>query len=137
PESLGSLSLGTPNAGALFNGVQLTEDRFFAPVDPDNAWGTQETVAYLRAAVARVHAVFPDSPPLYVGHLSARRGGPLSPHQSHQSGRDVDIGYYYKDGGRWYRRATPANLDMARTWALVRALVIESDVEMILMDAAL
>jgi penicillin-insensitive murein endopeptidase len=55
---------------------------------------------------------------------------------SHQCGRDVDISFYYRSGARWYLRANENNLDLARTWAFVRALVNETDVEMILIDRA-
>ncbi len=134
PESLGSASIGTPNGGVLFNAVQLTEDDLFKPVDVNRAWGTEETIGYLRAAARKVHDAFPETGPLPVGHISAKHGGHLSPHHSHQAGRDVDISYFYRDGGRWYQRATPSSLDLPRTWAFVRALIVETDVEMILID---
>jgi len=135
--TLGCLSVGKPNGGSLVNGVQLTRGDYFEPVDSTTAWGTDETLAYLEAAARKVHATFPDSPRLWVGDISRERGGHLSPHRSHQSGRDVDIGYFYKEPGAWYRRATPSNLDLARTWAFVRALVTETDVEMIFIDHTL
>jgi penicillin-insensitive murein endopeptidase len=84
--------------------------------------------------VERVHAEYPDSPPLYVGHLSARHGGYLRPHRSHQSGRDVDLGYFYLGGPGWYARASAKNLDVVRTWALVKAFASDPNVEAIFMD---
>ena len=137
PETLGSLSVGKPNAGALFNGVQLTQGDYFDPVELASAWGTDETLTYLDAAARKVHADFPGSPRLKVGDISRQHGGHLSPHRSHQSGRDVDVGYFYKAAEPWYQRATPASLDLARTWAFVRALVTETDVEMIFIDHTL
>lgn len=137
PEKLGSLSLGSPNNGALINGVQLSDSQYFKVVDPRHAWATEETVMYLEAALGSVHRDFPGAEPVYVGHLSAEHGGRLSPHLSHQSGRDVDLGFFYTTPGRWYRRATPATLDLPRTWAVVRALITESDVEMIFIDRRL
>lgn len=134
PESLGPLSVGLPNSGRLFNAVELPESKYFHRVSPDKAYGTEETVDALIRAAARVHEQYPDSPPLFVGHLSRPSGGYLSPHLSHQAGRDVDLGFYYSDKPRWYTRATAANLDVPRTWALVRALIVETDVEMILID---
>jgi penicillin-insensitive murein endopeptidase len=119
------------------NGSKLATDEYYEPVDPDHAWGTAETLGYLHAAITDVHDLFPGTPPLPVGHLSARGGGRLSPHLSHQSGRDVDIGFFYLDQARWYRRADATNLDLPRTWAFVRALVTESDVEMILIDRSI
>ncbi len=132
--SLGSMSLGSPNAGALLNGVQAQPSPYYEPVSPSGAWGTQETLDFLAAALRKVHAQYPGSPPLALGDISGRAGGPSHPHLSHQSGRDVDIGYFYVNGGRWYARATAQNLDLPRTWAFVRALITETDVDLILID---
>ena len=135
--ALGSLSVGLPNNGRLLNGVQLPEGELFELVSPGFAYGTQETIDYLEAAVRKVHERFPGTPPLHVGHVSSRTGGYLSPHLSHQSGRDVDLGFYYSGDRRWYARGTAANFDVERNWALVRALITETDVEMILLDHSL
>jgi murein endopeptidase len=132
--SLGSMSIGSPNGGALFNAVQMPESELYELVDPAHAWGTQETVDALLRSIAAVERKFPGSAPLPIGHLSARRGGALSPHVSHQTGRDADVGYYYLDGGRWYARAHAKNLDRERTWTLVRTLITETDVDLILID---
>lgn len=133
---LGSMSVGRPGAGALINGVQLPESDAWQRVDAAHEWGTQETVDYLTEAIGVVRKQFPDSHPLFVGHISARHGGHLSPHISHQSGRDVDISFYYDDpdSTHWYARATTKNLDRARTWAFVRALITHTDVQLILAD---
>lgn len=136
-QRLGSLSIGAPSAGALLNGVRADASPLFEPVHPEGAWGTVETLTYLTAAVESVHRLFPDTPPLLLGDISDRDGGPLRPHLSHQSGRDLDISFYYLNGARWYARATRANLDLPRTWAFVRALVTETDVEMILVDSSI
>src|SRR5690606_32222453 len=50
PQSLGSMSVGNPNGGVLFNAVQLPEDPRWERVDPAHAWGTRETVDYIEAA---------------------------------------------------------------------------------------
>lgn len=132
--SLGPMSLGSPNAGALLNAVQAQETPFYKPVVPSGAWSTQETLDYLAAALRSVHDAFPDTPPLALGDISGRHGGPSHPHVSHQSGRDVDISYFYNDGAGWYARGTAKNLDLARNWAFVRALIAETDVDLILID---
>ncbi len=132
PASLGSLSLGAPAAGGLYNGVQMQNGDHYQLVDAGASWGTRETVDDLLRVVAKIYAQHPDAPPLSIGHLSAHHGGPLSPHRSHQSGRDVDIGYYYAGGQTaWYARATADNLDRALSWTLVRALLTETDAEYI------
>ncbi len=132
--SLGPMSLGSPNAGALLNGVQATETPLYKPLSPSGAWGTQETLDFLAVALGKVHEQFPGTGPLSLGDISGRSGGPSHPHVSHQSGRDVDIAYFYNDGAGWYARGTAKNLDLPRTWAFVRALIAETDVDLILID---
>ena len=135
--SLGSMSVGTPSAGMLLNGRNAEKSELYAPVAKGTAWGTDETIRYLDAALGKVHAAIPDTPPLPLGDISAERGGPISPHVSHQSGRDLDIGYFYRGDQRWYRRGTAQNLDLERNWAFVRALVTETDVDLIFIDRSI
>jgi len=135
--SLGPMSLGSPNAGGLLNGVQASENQFYKPVSPSGAWGTQETLDALAVALGRVHEQFPDTAPLALGDISGRNGGPSHPHVSHQSGRDVDIAYFYNDGAGWYARGSAKNLDLPRTWAFVRALIAETDVDLLLIDRSI
>ena len=138
PTSLGSLSLGQPGAGRLIAGIAMPETPGLEIVDPAHCWGTQETIDYLRRALRVVREQFPSAHPLYLGHISAKRGGPLRPHKSHQSGRDVDISYYYLGkSARWYARANQQNLDVEKTWAFVRALIEHTDVDLILIDYTL
>ncbi len=85
PSALGSLSLGEPNRGRLLGGVPLQSSRLLEVVAPDFSFGTHETVAYLERAVRKVHELHPGTPPLYVGHISRKSGGYVSPHRSHQS----------------------------------------------------
>ncbi len=131
---VGSASLGSPNRGFLVNGVQMPDGPYWRVLDRDRAWGTAETITSLLNAIGRVHAAFPDSPALYVGNISAEDGGYLRPHHSHQSGRDADLGYYYFEGSRWYARVNARNLDRPRTWALVKALLSDPNVEDLFMD---
>ncbi|HTA89598.1 MAG TPA: penicillin-insensitive murein endopeptidase [Polyangiaceae bacterium] len=135
--SLGPMSVGTPNAGALVNGVQATPSKLYTLVSPGEAWGTQETLDYLNAAVQAVQDEFPDTPPLALGDIGARHGGPLKPHISHQAGRDLDISFYYRDGTKWYARGTRENLDFKRLWAFVRAIIAKTDIDLILLDHGL
>jgi hypothetical protein len=135
--SLGPMSVGTPNAGALLNGVQAVASPLYTLVSPGGAWGTQETIDYLNTAVQAVQAEFPNTPPLALGDIGARHGGPLRPHISHQAGRDLDISFYYRDGTKWYARGTRENLDFPRLWAFVRALIAETDIDLILLDHGL
>ncbi len=135
--SLGSMSLGSTNAGALINGVQAQASPLYEPVSPGSAWATQETLDFLGIALGKVHDQFADTRALALGDISGKNGGPSRPHISHQSGRDVDIAYFYIDGARWYARGTAKNLDLPRNWAFVRALIADTDVDLILMDRSI
>lgn len=134
PASLGSVSIGRPAAGRLMGAVPMPEDEAWVVVNPVETWGTQETVDYLAHNIRRVYEQFPDTPPLPIGDIGRKEGGHLRPHLSHQSGRDVDVGYYYVNGADWYTPVTQDNLDFARTWAFVKSIVVESDVQAIFMD---
>ncbi|MGI5865213.1 MAG: penicillin-insensitive murein endopeptidase [Myxococcales bacterium] len=135
PEALGSLSIGFADAGRLVNGRQMPEGPNWKIVAPQYCWGTEETIEYLTRAINHVAAQFEGTPPLRVNHMSKPEGGWIRPHASHQSGRDVDLAFYYLPGGpdrgAWARRE---NFDLARNWALVRALITETDVQLILVD---
>jgi murein endopeptidase len=138
PHALGSLSIGAPDAGALFNGVTLTDGPLWHFRNPDETWATEETLAYLIAAIEAVDRRHPGSPSLCIGDLSKRGGGPLNRHRSHQSGRDVDIGFYYRSGeAPDFRVGRISDLDLPRCWTLVRALVTETDVERIFIDRSI
>lgn len=135
--SLGPVSLGQPDAGLLWNGVKMPEGERWTLVDPERAWATPETIQYLVAAIDKVHEQFPGTKKLFIGDLSREEGGRFGEHVSHRSGRDVDLSFYYKERtAGWYTEATEENLDLPRTWALIRALVTETDLELVLLDRA-
>ena len=134
-DAIGSISVGHPHEGYLVNGVRMPAGDEWVLAAPDQAWGTDETVHALVHCIRRVHEQFPGSPKAIIGAISLRHGGPFPPHKSHRSGRDADVYYYIRERGkRWYVPATADNLDRARTWALVRAVVTETDVEYLLID---
>jgi penicillin-insensitive murein endopeptidase len=138
PVALGPLSIGTPDAGLLLNPVPFPEGPFWAVRDPREAWGTDETIDYVVTAIEAVEARFPGSPRVVIGDLSNPRGGRLNRHRSHQTGRDADIGFYYRRGEvDTFLTARKKDLDLPRTWALCRALVTETDVDRIFVDRSL
>lgn len=135
PAILGSLSIGGPGSGMLMNAVALPPDPRWEIAPRAASWGTAETIAAIRTAVDTVHELFPDTPPIHVGDISDPDGGRLKRHESHQVGRDVDFGFYFTSGtGVWYTPGRKDNLDLARNWALLRALVVRTDVEVIFLD---
>jgi murein endopeptidase len=75
--------------------------------------------------------------PILVGNMAAREGGRLPPHSTHQSGRDVDLGYPQKlaDGAELnWANMTEDNLDAASTWELLLSLARSGTVEVIYVD---
>jgi murein endopeptidase len=138
PAALGPLSIGTPDAGLLLNPVPFPEGTFWTVRDPREAWATDETIDFIVGAIEAVEARYPGSPRLVVGDLSNPSGGRLNRHRSHQTGRDADIGFYYRRGEAGsFLTARKKDLDLPRTWALVRALVTETDVDRIFVDRSL
>jgi penicillin-insensitive murein endopeptidase len=135
PASLGSVCVGRPNRGQLWNAVELTSGPGLrVMVQPETSYGTSSTVATLHAAVADFRASYPDAPDLNVGDLSHARGGYLRPHHSHQLGLDADLGYFYRANGKWYAKANAENLDRELTWAFLKALIAQGAIEYIFMD---
>jgi murein endopeptidase/LysM repeat protein len=133
--SLGSLTIGAPGSAILVNAVSLPPSPRWEVAPNADIWGTSETIAGIQIAVDKVHELFPDTQPLAIGDISDTDGGRLKGHSSHQAGRDADLGFYYASGKvNWFQPGTAANLDLARNWALVRALVTCTDVEVILLE---
>ncbi len=124
----GSISVGSPNDGRLTNGVPLPEgDAWLMPVDRTRAFATLETVSALTTALETYGRRFPEADPIQIGDLSARKGGKLFGHDSHRTGRDVDI--------RLVRDASGEGFDAERNWFLVKTLVDGSDVTAIFLNA--
>jgi penicillin-insensitive murein endopeptidase len=142
-----SRSTGLPwDAGGLRNGVLLRESQHVRYVGEYRAggrfYGTTELVSLIERAAARVAQRLPGAR-LSVGELSARRGGRIDGHRSHQNGRDADISFYMVDAGgdpfdpfgfAGFDRnglGLPPNesltFDDARNWELVARLVADPD----------
>lgn len=122
-----SASLGPPNDGRLVGGVPLPEGAAWRmPEDRTRAFATAETIAAITGALQAYGARFPDTTPIQMGDLSARKGGRIYGHQSHQSGRDVDIRLVMDDAGERF--------EADRNWFLVKTLVDSSDVRQIFLN---
>ena len=140
-EPLPSRSVGRPWAGHLRGGALLRESKTvrYLPKAATGGrfYGTRLLVHALERAAQRVERRWPGSQ-LSVGELSARRGGWVSGHHSHRTGRDADLAFYTRDkGGRHARleafvrfgRHAPlppaqgVRFDDARNWELVTSLL--------------
>jgi LysM repeat protein len=123
--------------GTLSGGVQMPAGKHYHLKWEAAAWGTASTIRALQSAVADYKRRMPGGPKVHIGDISKRAGGKFPPHLSHQHGRDVDIGFVlegkYANEPR-FRNASKSNLDVARTWRLVKAIVDTGKVRYIFMD---
>jgi penicillin-insensitive murein endopeptidase len=106
-----------------------------------NHWATPRLVSAVSRAAADVYQQFPGGEPLVIGDFSARHGGKIPGHNSHRTGRDVDL-LYYVTTPRGVPRRSPGfvaldsdglgklnddgdfiQLDVPRNWALVKSLL--------------
>lgn len=119
-------SVGRPQRGKLVDGVRLPHDPGYYRRRVERAYGAQHAVDHTRRAIATVRTKYPHLHRLAVGDLSAKKGGSISGHASHQSGRDIDLGLYFKKQPDAYPqkfvRARDGKLHQAATWELVYAL---------------
>jgi penicillin-insensitive murein endopeptidase len=119
-------------------------------------YGTDELVAAIERVARRVRREYPGAL-LQIGDLSIKGGGESVLHRSHQNGRDADLIYYAVDDkgrpappaesmprygsdlrarspgpqehGVVFGPFSPRSFDVARNWALVRALLEEPRIE--------
>lgn len=91
---------GLPNGGRLRNATSLytkqqalNQNAFFEVVSPDRNrhFGTFEITELVTRMGKTLNEIFQRK--LFVGNVSQKAGGKLSPHLSHQIGVDVDLGY--------------------------------------------
>jgi penicillin-insensitive murein endopeptidase len=141
-EKAPSQSIGGPNSGRLRNAAELPLNGFgYTLVTPGRRrnFGTDDLVEGLIDAAAKLKRSDAEAPPLSIGDLSARNGGNVSDHASHENGRDADLVFYWTDDqgkpvpsdafvpfddkGRGRRGAQKIRFDAARNWALVKTLL--------------
>lgn len=136
----GPLSAGAPNAGKLYAGEKLASNRSLEVRGGAHAYGTPDLVRVLKRAASKVNKKYKGSV-LFVGDLSAKKGGSLFGHNSHQSGRDADVGFYMRSeqgkhvnphrfvtfgGDGKARGGELVRFDDERNWAFVEALLTDT-----------
>ena len=116
-------SVGAPWSGRLRDAAQLPEGDGYVIRRPGRSYGTRSTVEYVEHVLGDVTDRFPDIHDIAVGDISAQQGGRISEHNSHQSGRDIDIGLIYTRKPANYPSSfvagTADNLDFEATFVLL------------------
>lgn len=142
----GSLSFALTNSGRLDHAVSLPAKgrgwRFLSFIRGRGThFGTREMAGFIRETGKRLHAAMPGSV-MGVGNVSLKEGGKSPWHQSHQSGRDVDIVFFVVDGSGKSKNPTRFvgfgedlrsqdsrkrwAFDVPRNLALVRAMLADT-----------
>ena len=116
-------SIGAPWSGRLRDAAQLPEGEGYVIRRPWRSYGTRATVEYVEHVLGDVVDRFPDIHVIAVGDISAQQGGRISEHNSHQSGRDIDVGLIYTKKPANYPTSfvtgTADNLDFEATFVLL------------------
>ncbi len=132
-----------PWHGKLADAEKLPGDEGYQIRRPSRAYGEPNVIEHLRSSIAVVRALYPDVHTLAIGDISAEHGGKLDNHKSHQTGLDVDVGFYFRRVPTGYPEhfaGADANLDLEATWALLTAFArttdVDDGVEIIFLDYA-
>nr|WP_276602598.1 penicillin-insensitive murein endopeptidase [Nannocystis pusilla] len=128
--------------GVLRIGIPLDPGKHYYIKRPHLAFGTGATIKAIKAAISKYAMLkgIKGGPQVHVGDISARGGGPLKGHKSHQKGVDVDVGLVLKgaDAGEVrFLSGNADNLDVGRTWALIKSFVDTKEVRAIFLDYGL
>lgn len=137
-------TIGYPHGGVQTSAIELpVTGRGFVRFRPTERvyWGQPALVNAIQSVAESVQTRFAGGPPIVLGDLSARLGGKIPRHNSHRTGRDVDILWNLMtpagkpvrapgfirvgpdglaiepDSGRYYR------LDVERQWQVVKGFL--------------
>lgn len=125
--ALAGQSIGRPDHGYLRKPTRLPRSSQYYRRRVERTYAVANLIDHTLNAIASVHDRFPKAHRLAIGDLSDEDGGSLSGHASHQSGRDIDIGLFYRQVPAGYPEefvvATKSSFDAAATWALLESLV--------------
>lgn len=141
-------SIGVPHSGVLTNAVELPVRgpgfERYRPTSPVY-WGHPRLVAAIQRAAQAVAEKRPGGAPLVIGDLSARTGGKIPRHNSHRTGRDIDLLFYVTsptgvpvrnpgfipfgaDGLSQLEDGRVLRLDVERQWLFLRELLTDPEI---------
>jgi penicillin-insensitive murein endopeptidase len=144
-EAIGSYSNGSlSNADALpLKGPGFL--KLFVPRKRN--FSTIELNTLLKDAAKELARLYPEGERLQIGDQSAKKGGAISGHASHQNGLDVDIAYLRKNHREQSPNATAGfdeefvlkgsvskNFDLERNWAALKLFSRLGELNRVFMD---
>jgi len=142
-------SVGVPNRGVLTESEELpVRGTGFVRYRPKSThyFGRPRLVQALKSAAASVSELAPGGAPLVIGDLSAKTGGRIPGHDSHRTGRDVDLlflvttpsgasvqspGFVRFEGdglARLDNNKDYVRIDIDREWLLLRSLLTSPEI---------
>lgn len=132
-------SIGLTTSGSMQFGQHLGTGPGYRLRFPRNAYGMDAVLKTLKVCAKRVKDNLPGSHDILVGDISRPGGGRFPPHSSHQSGRDVDVGYYLATGDQneTMHRVRADEVDYARTWALLKCYLTTDKVVRVYIDRSI
>lgn len=131
-----SESVGRAIDGKLVYGEMLPDGPGYVIQRPSSSYGTNESINYILKCITSFRKKFPKEKDIVIGDISDKNGGKLREHRSHQSGRDVDIGYI-ANGGKNHKsliNLKPSEINIAKSWFLIQCFLDIKDVQYIFMD---
>jgi LysM repeat protein len=125
--ALAGQSIGRPDHGYLRKPTRLPRSSQYYRRRVERTYAAAHLIDHTLNAIAVVYDRFPKAHRLAIGDLSDEDGGVLSGHMSHQSGRDIDLGLFYRQVPNGYPEefviATEKTFDATTTWVLLEALL--------------
>ena len=135
-------SSGKSNHGRIRNARLMPEGAgYYLRNIRTHEWGTDTTIQSLMTAFQLYAEKYPEGPAINLGDISKRRGGKVSPHKSHQSGRDVDVGFVHtpvavSQAKQHFIRADAENFDAEKTWFFIKTLLQTGNVQQVFIDTS-
>lgn len=127
-------SSGRPQVGRIRKSVRLPESPLYVRARPNWSWGSSHTLQQLVDAIARFRAQAGYAGSIVIGSISRKGGGAFPPHNSHQSGRDVDVRLPVRPGVSTEGSVRADEVDWEATWGLIEALVDTGQVQVIFLE---
>jgi penicillin-insensitive murein DD-endopeptidase len=149
-----SKSIGAPDNGSLVDADCLPEQgegymQLYR--DMERIWGADPMIDMIQKTASDMSKRYPGKDRLQIEDISAKEGGAIEGHGSHENGLDVDIGFYKADSvehdpikkKQYYAdpmvingKVSP-NFDVERNWELMKAFHRHGNVQKIFVDQVL